>query len=72
LVRWWLEVLQLWLQVLWWGLKELWWWLQVCRYAVPTAGALTSTFLLTVCRVSSKLGLYSSTLHGSSTLLCFY
>ena len=58
MVRWWLEVLQL--------------WLQVWRYAVPTAGALTSTFLLTVCRVSSKLGLYSFTLHGSSTLLCFY
>ena len=39
----------------------------VCSgYAVPKAGALTSTLLLAVRRVSSKLGLCSSTLHWSS------
>ena len=37
----------------------------------PHSRSLTSTLLLTVCRVSSKLGLCSSTLHWSSTLLCF-
>ena len=43
---------------------------QVCRSTGPTAGALTFILLLAVCRVSSKLGLCSSTQICSSSPLC--